>query len=219
MMGQRKADGVDGGGIERGVAGDATNAVGAEELLHIDTGYKVRDARCEVWARGGIDAIRRLAGDTARTCARASAGSCRRRGRRRARRSATRPHTCRGSRGQATRMAARPMTTRKKALERFIMMTWPSRTSLEVRSSGYAKTVAPSRKALIAHSHGMRHSGAANIEKPVAMPRGGMRIFLEVTAVRPSCTRQTMTPAAPTRAASMDNSRSGKRDSRGNRDN
>jgi hypothetical protein len=34
VMGECEADGVDGGGVERGLAGDATNAVGAEKLLH-----------------------------------------------------------------------------------------------------------------------------------------------------------------------------------------
>ena len=34
MVRQREADGVDGGGIEGGLAGDAANAVGAKELLH-----------------------------------------------------------------------------------------------------------------------------------------------------------------------------------------
>ena len=38
-MRKSEADGVDGGGIERGLAGDATNAVGAEEFLHIGKGY------------------------------------------------------------------------------------------------------------------------------------------------------------------------------------
>ena len=33
-MRQREADGVDGGGVERELAGDAANAVGAKELLH-----------------------------------------------------------------------------------------------------------------------------------------------------------------------------------------
>ena len=31
---EREADGVDGGGVERGLAGDGADAVGAEELLH-----------------------------------------------------------------------------------------------------------------------------------------------------------------------------------------
>ena len=34
VVGESEADGVDGGGVERGLAGDATNAVGSEELLH-----------------------------------------------------------------------------------------------------------------------------------------------------------------------------------------
>src|SRR5580704_3186287 len=39
VVGEGEADGVDGGGIEWRLAGDAANAVGAEKLLHIDTGY------------------------------------------------------------------------------------------------------------------------------------------------------------------------------------
>ena len=35
MMGEGEADGVDGGGVERGLAGDGSDAVGAEELLHV----------------------------------------------------------------------------------------------------------------------------------------------------------------------------------------
>ena len=35
------------------------------------------------------------------------------------------------------------------------------------------------------------------MEKPVAMPMGGMRILRAVTAVRPSRTRQTRTPQSP----------------------
>ena len=34
VVSEGQADGVDGGGVERGLAGDATNAVGAEKLLH-----------------------------------------------------------------------------------------------------------------------------------------------------------------------------------------
>jgi hypothetical protein len=33
-MRQREADGVDGDGVERELAGDTANAVGAKELLH-----------------------------------------------------------------------------------------------------------------------------------------------------------------------------------------
>jgi hypothetical protein len=39
MVGEGEADGVDRRGIERRLAGNATNAVGSEEFLHIDTGY------------------------------------------------------------------------------------------------------------------------------------------------------------------------------------
>ena len=45
MMGERQAYGVDGGEVERELAGDAANAVGAEQLLHIGTGYEVRGMR------------------------------------------------------------------------------------------------------------------------------------------------------------------------------
>jgi phosphate-selective porin len=41
-MGERQAYGVDGGEVERELAGDAANAVGAEELLHR---YKVLGTR------------------------------------------------------------------------------------------------------------------------------------------------------------------------------
>src|SRR5208337_945713 len=37
------------------------------------------------------------------------------------------------------------------------------------------------------------------MQKPVAMPSGGITIFLRVTAVRPSRTRQVSTPARPMR--------------------
>jgi hypothetical protein len=37
-----------------------------------------------------------------------------------------------------------------------------------------------------------------NIQNPVAIPKGGMMIFLVETAVRDSLTRQTMTAIAPT---------------------
>jgi hypothetical protein len=33
-MSESEADGVDGGGVERGLAGDGSDAVGAEEFLH-----------------------------------------------------------------------------------------------------------------------------------------------------------------------------------------
>ncbi len=36
------------------------------------------------------------------------------------------------------------------------------------------------------------------MQKPVAIPRGGITIFFRVTAVRPSRTRHTRTPARPT---------------------
>jgi len=35
VMGDSEADGVDGGGIERGLTGDRADAVGSEELLHV----------------------------------------------------------------------------------------------------------------------------------------------------------------------------------------
>src|ERR1035441_9200748 len=50
----------------------------------------------------------------------------------------------------------------------------------------------------------MRNGGARNMQNPVAMPSGGMTIFLMVTAVRPSCTRQAMTTAAPTTELTTD---------------
>ena len=37
------------------------------------------------------------------------------------------------------------------------------------------------------------------MQKPVAMPRGGMTIFFKVTAVRPSRTRHSSTPQSPKR--------------------
>ena len=66
-----------------------------------------------------------------------------------------------------------------------------------MRSSGQARKMAPMRKAARAQSQGMRNSGTMNIEKPVAMPAGGMRIFLRVTGVWPSRMRQRMTAMAP----------------------
>ena len=47
-MGERQADGVDGGGIERRLTGDGADAVGAEELLHE---VSVMVARTLPWAR------------------------------------------------------------------------------------------------------------------------------------------------------------------------
>ena len=71
------------------------------------------------------------------------------------------------------------MMTKRNMPERFIMMTSPSRWRREVRSSGQARKIAPMRKATRAQSQGMRNSGTMNMEKPVAMPAGGMRIFFE----------------------------------------
>src|SRR5579859_2491490 len=59
--------------------------------------------------------------------------------------------------------------------------------------------MAPMRKAARPHKKGMRHMGAMNMQKPVAMPMGGMTIFFRVTAVRPSRTRQRRTPHRPAR--------------------
>jgi len=47
-------------------------------------------------------------------------------------------------------------------------------------------------------------AGTKNMEKPVAIPRGGMMIFFAVTAVRPSRTRQMRTPVRPPTAARAD---------------
>ena len=91
------------------------------------------------------------------------------------------------------------MTTAKKAPERFIMMASPSRRRLEVASSGQARRIAPVRNAAMAHSKGKRKARTKNMEKPVAMPMGGMRSLRAVTAVRPSRTRQTRTPQSPMR--------------------
>jgi hypothetical protein len=43
--------------------------------------------------------------------------------------------------------------------------------------------MAPMRKAARAHVHGKRNMGTINMENPVAMPAGGIRIFLRVTGV------------------------------------
>jgi len=48
-----------------------------------------------------------------------------------------------------------------------------------------------------AQLHGTRNPGTTNIAKPVAIPSGGMTIFLAVTAVRDSLTRQIITAIAP----------------------
>ena len=94
---------------------------------------------------------------------------------------------------------ASTMITAKKAPERFIMMASPSRRRLDVASSGQASRMAPIRNAPMAQVRGKRKAGTKNMQKPVAMPRGGMRIFLAVTAVRPSRTRQTSTVQSPRR--------------------
>src|ERR1700733_649572 len=57
--------------------------------------------------------------------------------------------------------------------------------------------IAPMRNAARAHVHGKRNAGTMNMQKPVPMPAGGMRIFFSVTAVRASRTRQTRTASAP----------------------
>jgi len=48
-----------------------------------------------------------------------------------------------------------------------------------------------------AQVHGTRNAGTINIPSPVAIPKGGMIIFLAVTAVRDSRTRQIITAIAP----------------------
>src|ERR1700689_4342238 len=55
------------------------------------------------------------------------------------------------------------------------------------------------RKAPKPQRNGTRKAGTMNMQKPVAMPRGGITIFLRVTALRPSRTRQASTPARPMR--------------------
>jgi hypothetical protein len=57
--------------------------------------------------------------------------------------------------------------------------------------------MAPMRKAASAQSQGMRKAGTMNMQKPVAMPIGGMTIFFSVTADWPSLMRQMMITTAP----------------------
>src|ERR1017187_828299 len=91
------------------------------------------------------------------------------------------------------------MMTAKKAPERLIMMASPSRRRLDVARSGQARRMAPIRNAPMAQVRGKRKAGTKNMQNPVAMPRGGIRSFLAVTAVRPSRTRQRRTPQSPRR--------------------
>ena len=77
------------------------------------------------------------------------------------------------------------------------MIRSPSRRRLDVASSGHASTIAPTRNAPIAQSNGTRNAGTKNIENPVAIPSGGITIFLSVIAVRPSRTRHASTPHRP----------------------
>ncbi len=55
MMGEGDADGVDGGGVERGLAGDGSDAVGAEELLHMDQGTRYLGAGYQAMECQGRD--------------------------------------------------------------------------------------------------------------------------------------------------------------------
>ena len=57
---------------------------------------------------------------------------------------------------------------------------------------------APRAKAPRAQAKGTRKAGTRNMQKPVAMPRGGITILRMVTAERPSRTRQAMTAQNPT---------------------
>ena len=52
------------------------------------------------------------------------------------------------------------------------------------------------------HVHGMRKAGAVNIENPVAMPKGGMTIFLIETAPEPRERAKPLLRAAATAASS-----------------
>ena len=96
------------------------------------------------------------------------------------------------------------ITTRKKAFDRCIMMVSPVRTSREVTSNGHASATPPIRNATAAQVHGTRKAGTRNIENPVAIPSGGMMIFLTVTAVRPSRMRHARTPSKPITAAAAE---------------
>src|ERR1039458_7308766 len=91
------------------------------------------------------------------------------------------------------------MMTAKKAPERLSRRVSPARRRLDVARSGQARRMAPIRNAPMAQVRGKRKAGTKNMQNPVAMPRGGIRIFLAVTAVRPSRTRQTSTVQSPRR--------------------
>src|SRR3954462_9651020 len=58
----------------------------------------------------------------------------------------------------------------------------------------------PIRNAVRAHVQGTRNAGTMNMQKPVAIPNGGMMIFFTVTAVRPSRMRHANTPSRPINA-------------------
>jgi len=104
----------------------------------------------------------------------------------------------------ANRIIPSTTTTMKKALDLFIMIASPTRSSREVANSGYARTSAPTRNETTAHVQGIRNIGARNMQNPVAIPSGGTTIFRTVTALRPSRTRHTITAANPARDATTD---------------
>lgn len=103
-----------------------------------------------------------------------------------------------------SRIAASTRITTRNALERFILTVSPCTSSRVVSSSGQASAIAPIRNAIPAHDHGTRKAGSKNIEKPVAIPRGGKMIFRSETAVRASRSRHMMMTTAPAPAARTD---------------
>ena len=95
------------------------------------------------------------------------------------------------------RTAASPNNTARNALDRRIMTTSPCRSNRVVITSGSDNATTPITNATAAHAHGTRNAGTMNMEKPVAIPMGGMMIFFSVTARRDSCSRHTVTAARP----------------------
>jgi len=84
------------------------------------------------------------------------------------------------------RTAASPNNTAKNAFDRLIITASPCRSRRVVITNGIDSATAPIRNAVAAHAHGTRNAGMMNIEKPVAIPNGGMMIFFNVTARRDS---------------------------------
>src|SRR6266700_7671873 len=60
------------------------------------------------------------------------------------------------------------------------------------------------RKAPSAQARGTRKPDTTNIEKPVAMPKGGKTMVLSVTCRLPSRIRHTSTPKRPSRATTAE---------------